>query len=37
MNMIRTGLLELLDALDIDFSYLSADDADAEKVYRYTI
>lgn len=33
MNMTRTGFLELLDALDIDFSYLTADDADAEKTW----
>ncbi len=33
MNMTRTGFLELLDALDIDFSYLSPNDIEAEKTW----
>jgi predicted HTH domain antitoxin len=33
MNMTRTGLLELLEALDIDFSFLTADDAETEKTW----
>ncbi|MCL0088902.1 UPF0175 family protein [Dehalococcoidia bacterium] len=30
MNMTRDGFLELLEALDIDYSYLSGDDAKAD-------
>lgn len=33
MSMTRTGFLELLEALDIDFSYLAVDDAGAEKTW----
>jgi predicted HTH domain antitoxin len=31
MNMTKTGLLELLEALDIDYSYLSENDVEVEK------
>jgi predicted HTH domain antitoxin len=30
-NMTRTGFLELLEALDIDYSYLSDNDIEMEK------
>lgn len=33
MNMTKIGFLELLEALDIDFSYLTADEAEAEKTW----
>ena len=31
MNMTKTGFLELLEALDIDYSYLSENDIEVEK------
>jgi len=31
MNMTKTGLLELLQSLDIDYSYLSENDIETEK------
>jgi len=31
MNMTKTGFLELLEALDIDHSYLSENDIEVEK------
>ncbi|MCL0087429.1 UPF0175 family protein [Dehalococcoidia bacterium] len=33
MNVTRDGFLELLEALDIDYSYLSGDDAKMEKTW----
>ena len=33
MNMTKTGFLELLEALDIDYSYLSDNDIEMEKVW----
>ena len=33
MHMTKTGLLELLESLDIDFSYLSENDIEMEKVW----
>lgn len=33
MNMTRTGFLELLDALDINFSYLTQKDIEVEKTW----
>ena len=31
MNMTKTGFLELLDAVDVDYSYLSENDIEMEK------
>jgi len=33
MNMTKTGFLELLEALDIDYSYLSENDIEMEKAW----
>lgn len=33
MHMTKTGLLELLESLDIDFSYLSENDIEKEKTW----
>ena len=33
MNMTKTGFLELLVALDIDYSYLSENDIEMEKAW----
>ena len=33
MNMSRNGLLDLLAALDVDYSFLSPDDIESEKTW----
>ncbi len=33
MNMTKTGFLELLEALDVDYSYLSDNDIEKEKIW----
>jgi len=33
MNITKTGFLELLEALDVDYSYLSENDIDMEKAW----
>ncbi len=33
MNMTKTGLLELLETLDVDYSYLSENDIEIEKTW----
>ena len=33
MNMTKTGFLELLEALDIDYSYLTEKDIEVEKAW----
>ncbi len=33
MNMTKTGFLELLEALDVDYSYLTEKDIEVEKTW----
>ena len=33
MNMTKTGFLELLETLDVDYSYLSENDIEIEKTW----
>jgi predicted HTH domain antitoxin len=33
MNMTKTGFLELLESLDIDYSYLAENDIEVEKIW----
>jgi predicted HTH domain antitoxin len=33
MNMTKTGFLELLEALDVDYSYLTEKDIEGEKTW----